>query len=490
MTQQLAKMIMNELNSKPALWLLSGLLMAAGTAHAQAPGRDTRQPADLAARESDSAKAYEKLLQDADELIKNGKPAEAYTLLEPLELDHAGEVRFDYLIGIAALDSGRPDKATLAFERVLAVSPNHAAARLDIARAYYQLGDFPRARTEFAAALNQNPSAATRANIQKYLDAIDAQQQGKRTRFSAYVEGGFGRDNNINLSTSQSQVFVDAFSTVAQLNPSNVKMADNYYALAAGGEVNHELNANWGLFAAGDLRKRNYNTHAEFDSINTDVRAGVIYAAQADRLSVSLVGSQYDLNGARNSDITGFKGEWRHVLSPSNQLNAFAQSVKYRYADPLLQPNDVDQQALGLGWLHVLSDGNATLSGSTHYGTENDVAPIITVPGIGVINPSGGRNDGARHFGGLRVGGQTAYGEKITLFASAGVQPSDYDKVNYLFLRKRKDRLYDLKLGSDWRWDRLWTLRPQLSYYRNDSNIDIYSYDRLDVSLTVRRDFR
>jgi hypothetical protein len=490
MTKQLAKMIMSDLNCKPVLWLLSGLLMTAGTAHAQAHGRDTRQPADLSAHEAGDAKAYEKLLQDAARLVKNGNPAEAYALLEPLEFDHAGEVRFDYLIGIAALDSGIPDKATMAFERVLAVNPNHAAARLDMARAYYQLGDFPRARTEFTIALNQNPSATLLANIQKYLDAIDAQQAGKRTRFSAYVEGGLGRDSNINISTSQSQLFVDAFATVVQLNPSNVKMADNYYALAAGGKINHELNAHWGLFAGGGLRKRNNNTHAEFNSINTDVRGGVVYAAKADRLNVSLVGGQYDLDGARNSDIVGFKGEWRHVLSPSNQLNAFAQAVKYRYADPLLQPNDVNQQALGLGWLHVLADGKATLSGSTHYGTEKDVAPIITVPGIGVINPSGGRNDGARHFGGLRVGGQTAYGEKTTLFASASMQPSDYDKVNYLFLRKRKDRLYDLKLGADWHWDKLWTLRPQLSYYRNDSNIDIYSYDRTDVSLTVRRDFR
>jgi hypothetical protein len=40
---------------------------------------------------------------------------------------------FDYLLGIAALDSGKPDRATIAFERVLAVNPNFAGARLDLA---------------------------------------------------------------------------------------------------------------------------------------------------------------------------------------------------------------------------------------------------------------------------------------------------------------------------------------------------------------------
>ncbi|MDO8264372.1 MAG: tetratricopeptide repeat protein [Gallionella sp.] len=473
---------------KPAIGLFFGVLTAASGVCAQEAGQKTLQPMESVA--SNPSDSYEALLHDAGALIGSGKPGAAYNLLEPLEFEYAGEARFDYLIGIAALDSGKPDKATLAFERVLAVNPDSAAARLDMARAYYQLGDFPRARTEFTAALKQNTSAATRANIQKYLDAIAAQKDGKRTRFSGYVEVEVGRDSNVNNSTSQSQVFVDLFATMATLDPANVKASDNYYAAAAGGEINHSLNAHWGLYAGADLRKHANRTHTQFDSVNTDVRAGVVYEAQANRLRVGAVGGQYDLGGARNIDTTGIKAEFRHVFSPSNQLNAFAQSVQYRYADPLMQPNDIDQQAAGLGWLHVLADGKSSLSGSAHYGTEKDVAPVVTVPSIGIINPGGGRNDGAKRFSGLRVGGQTALGERTTLFASAGMQIGDYGKVNYLFLRQRKDRLYDLKLGAAWHWDKLWTLRPQLNYSRNDSNIAIYGYDRMDISLTVRREFR
>ena len=38
--------------------------------------------------------------------------------------------------------------------------------------------------------------------------------------------------------------------------------------------------------------------------------------------------------------------------------------------------------------------------------------------------------------------------------------------------------------------DKLWTLRPQVSYLRNSSNIVIYQHDRTDVSITLRRDFK
>lgn len=471
---------------------MMGFLAATGVAYAQEAMHQAPPAAESSAK--NPAETYENLLRDADALIKNGKPDNAYKLLAPHEFQYAGKARFDYFIGIAALDSGRPDMATLALERVLAVNPDHAAARLDIARAYYQLGDFPRAKTEFTAALKQNPSAATRANIQKYLDAIAAKTGGKQTRYSAYVEAGIGRDSNINSSTSESQVFVDSFASTITLAPVNVKTADNYYAAAAGGEINHGLSPHWGLYAGADLRKRGYSIHTQFDSLNSDVRAGIVYETSSNRLRVGAIGGRYDLGGIRNSSTSGLKAEFHHVFSPSNQLNALFQSARFRYAEPYLQPNDVDQQVFGFGWLHVLANGKSSLSGSIHHGTEEDVAPIIVVidPVHGNItaNPSGGRNDGGRIFNGLRVSGQTTLGEKTALFASAGIQTSDYDKVNYRFLRLREDRLYDLKLGANWQWDKLWALRPQLSYYRNDSNIAIYGYDRMDVALTVRRDFR
>lgn len=467
------------------------MLMAAGGAYAQEVEQKVRQRVKSVTQNPNKKDSFEQVLNDADALIRSGKPVAAYALLEPFEFEHAGEVRFDYLIGTAALDSGKPDKATLAFERVLAVNPDFPAARLDMARAYYQLGDLPRAKTEFTMALKQNPSEKTQASIEKYLNEITTREAGKQTHISGYVEGAIGHDSNVNNSTSQSQIFVDAFpATIITLDPSNVKTSDHYYGVAAGGEITHTQNANIGLYAGADLKQRGNSTQKSFDSRGLNARAGLMLSAKADQLRIEVLGGRYNLGRSHNYDSTGLKGDWRHVFSPSNQLNVFAQSVQYRFVDPLMQPNDIDQQAMGLGLLHVLPDGKSTLSGSVHFGTEKDVAPIITLTAIGIINPSGGRNDGAKRFRGLRVGGQTVIYEKAMLYASAGIQVGDYNKVNYLFLRQRHDRLYDLKFGADWHWNRLWTLRPQLNYSRNDSNIVIYGYDRMDVSLTVRRDFR
>ena len=68
-------------------------------------------------------------------LLQQKNPQAAYRLLEPLESQRAGDPEYDYLLGIAALDSGERERAVFALERVLAVNPNHAQARAEIARA-------------------------------------------------------------------------------------------------------------------------------------------------------------------------------------------------------------------------------------------------------------------------------------------------------------------------------------------------------------------
>lgn len=458
-------------------WIFFGSMLATSAVYAKETGAKEISNAT-------SAGAYEKLLSDADDLIKSGRAAKAYALLEPLEFEHAGETRFDYLIGVAALDSGKPDKATLAFERVLAVDPDFAAARMDMARAYYQLGDLSRAKTEFSITLKQNPSAAAQITIQKYLDAIADQEGGKQTRFAGYVEGTIGHDNNVNNSTDQAQIFVDLFKANRLLDPSNVKTGDNYQEAALGGEVIQGLNARWSLYAGADMKQRANYSQKYFDTRGLEIRAGLMFRAEENRLRVGMLDGRYDLGGLHNRGTSGFNAEWRYDLSPNNQLSMFGQYARYRFVDVVMQRNDFNQQALGGGWQHVMADGKSTLFGGLYHGSEEDVSTIISQ-----ATPNGGRADGAKQFNGLRIGGQAALGD-LTLFVNAGWQAGDYSKVNPYFLRQRSDRQNDLTAGANWHLNKLFTLRPQLSTVKNNSNIAIYSYDRMDASLTIRCDFR
>src|SRR5687768_16113255 len=102
-------------------------------------------------------------LGEAEALVRAGKAEQAWALLAPLEREHAGRPDFDYLLGLAALESGRPNRATFVLERVITVNPGHLAARLEMARAYFALNDFERAEREFGFILQSAPPAEIRS---------------------------------------------------------------------------------------------------------------------------------------------------------------------------------------------------------------------------------------------------------------------------------------------------------------------------------------
>ncbi|HEY4637474.1 MAG TPA: hypothetical protein VIH23_04345, partial [Burkholderiales bacterium] len=58
-------------------------------------------------------------------LLQRNDAQAAYKLLLPLEPQRAGDPEYDYLLGIAALDAGEPERAVFALERVLALQPDN-----------------------------------------------------------------------------------------------------------------------------------------------------------------------------------------------------------------------------------------------------------------------------------------------------------------------------------------------------------------------------
>lgn len=430
----------------------------------------------LAVNTSVIAAEAEPLLPSAERLVQTGRAAEAYALLIAEEDARAGEVRFDYLLGIAALDSGHADKATLAFERVLAVDPNFAGARLDMARAYYQLGDLTRARQEFDTVLTQNPPEAAQLVVARYLAMIDAAERAKRTAKSAYVEVTVGRDSNVNNSTGQSQITVPALGNlVFTLDATNVKRSDTYATVATGGDVAHELGLGYAVFAGGEVRQRLNQTADRFDSRNTSARTGLAWSDDKNVVRTTVTFDRYELDHQRNRDGTGLGADWRRTLTPALLTNAFANYNAFRFATTDLAVNDFDQFLIGAGVIRLFQDGKHVFNATLLDGYEDDKK---------------GRADGNKNFHGLRLGGQLSLRERLDLYASLGWQRARYDKENTAFQATRGDVQRDAVIGLTWRVADRWTVRPQLLYTRNDSNIAIYAYQRTDVSVTVRRDFR
>lgn len=416
-------------------------------------------------------------LARAEFLVREGKAAEAWKLLSPLEFEYAGQEDFDYLLGVAALDSGRADRATLIFERVLAVNPDHAAARMDMGRAYFALGDFQRARGEFESVRDfEDMPPAARQTVDRYLAAIEERAPSRQTRLTGYVEASMGRDTNVNGSTASGNIYVPLFNTTFTLGSSSLKAADNFFSVGGGAEVTHTLGGGFDLFAGVDLRQRSHRHWDAYDSTSVDYRAGFQAVHDKDTFRLTVGRNDYDLDHAPYRRIGNLGLELRHAFDARTQIIAFGQTSEIRYLQTGTQFYSSIQMIAGLGFVRSLEgSGNPLVFGSVYGGDD------ITTRR---------RGDGDRDIFGARIGYQRMLRDDIDFQVMLSFQNSEYQLSNPLFRDYRKDAQYDFGVGLNWRFSKDWSLKPHLNYTRADSNFKIYDYDRYELSLTLRKDFR
>ncbi|MGH8663245.1 MAG: surface lipoprotein assembly modifier [Burkholderiales bacterium] len=416
------------------------------------------------------------VLAQARQLMQRSDPAAAYNLLKPLEADRAGNPDFDYLLGIAALDSGRYTEAVFALERVLAVNPKHVQARAEIARALVQLGEVEAARREFETVHQQSIPPEAAATIQKYLDAIEQIQADTRTAVAGYVELGLGYDTNVNSGTTTSQFAVPALPGlgVATLNPAALKQEDGFGYLAAGANVRHPVNPSLALIAAVDGSQRLHFDKTDFDLGNVAVNLGAEVTHARNRFLFALQGQQMILDWNRFRDSFGGVAQWQHQLG-NGVFTAYLQHARLDY--PGQEIRNADRTVGGIAYAHAFTGRYApVLFAGAYYGHENE--------------RNSSRPDFGHRLTGVRVGGQLTLTEGVTAFVFGSYEDRNYGGPVPGFIDDRADEQTDFRLGLSYKPAKLWTITPQVAYTENKSNVPFTDYDRAQALITVRRDFR
>lgn len=419
--------------------------------------------------------AQDALTTQADKLMKSGKAKEAYTLLIPHQSERAGDPDYDYLLGIAALDSGRANEAVFALERVLAVNPNHLQARAEIARAYFVTGEVVASKQEFEAVKSQNPPREVNATIEKFLEAIERARAGEKTTMRAYVEAAVGDDTNVNSATASGQIAIPAFGgAIATLSATGVKLHDTFTSIAAGFSVRHPINPEWAVFGGANANQRWNSSHDRFDTGGMDGNLGVSLTKGDDNYSLALQMQTFDVDNNRYRDATGATAQWLRNLDSSSQASAYFQYTDLHY--PGQDIRDAERYVVGGAYARALGgEYTPIVFVGAYLGQENEVKQNVAHLGHDLY--------------GIRAGGEMKLTPEWTLFGSASVEERSYGGQDPLFLVGRRDSQFDLRIGASYSPAKSWSITPQLSYTMNDSNVAINDYDRTVFSVSVRRDF-
>lgn len=414
------------------------------------------------------------LLQRAAALSDAGKYPEAYALLSAEEDTHIGEIAYDYALGRAALYAGRPDRATIAFSRVLALDPGHAGALIDSGRAYLALGNRAQAEAAFEALLALDPPPAIRAQLLVYL----AQARGAERRAGAALRGyltvAAGTSSNVNQAPGQGPVFVPGLPAVVQLSDQNVRKDDSFASMGGGLEFATPLSERASLIGSGEFLVRANAHESDFDVGGAAGSVGLAWSGDRYLLRGQVQLMRNTLGGETSRDVKALSFDVSETTSPKpgafGVLFGFLHLGSYRHPRTDLQVYDADFVSLGAG-MTTRFDEKSTASVALVTGYDDDKGG----------NPSGDRRG---------LGGRLAYerilGAKLRVAGVASLVKSGYTAFDTIFLTEREDTRMDFELLL--RYQLAPKTEARLGAWRSvqDSNIPIYEYERTDwwVSLS------
>lgn len=422
-------------------------------------------------------------LSQAQSLLDAKQPDAAYDILQPLADDQAGTFQFDYLFGIAALDSGHALDAVLALERAVDAEPQSGPARAELARAYATLGESGNAKREFERLKSQDLPAEVSRRVDQYLAAIQVLENRTQTKYRPFVQVGLGYDTNVNSATDASRVAVPAFGGVEfNLTNSSRELDSAIWDLAAGVSFTSPLNPEAGLSLYGSiaLDHRLAVSESDFTSRDAGGTLGLHLLQGRHQFRIGAEAQHLKVDGGANVDsdreVGGMSSQWQYSLTDTSQVTAFLQYSMVRY--PEQRVRNVNRVTGGVGYAHVW--------------TQLNVKPVVFISAFGgnedAQNETRGEQFG-RQFYGARVGAQASISPKGTVFAGFTWQSSEYDREDPVFLDVRDDDFVDLNAGYRHQLNRQWSVTPTLRYNNNDSNIATSEYDRIETMLLIRNDF-
>lgn len=428
----------------------------------------------MAISSSYAAEENDEVISQMNLFIAQGMFQQAYTLGQQNLFDMEGDAEFDFLFGLAALESGRPDEAVFAFERIAYVYPDQQRVKLELARAYYMSNNLTASEQLFNEVLATNPGPNVSANIQGFLDLIEQRQNAVESSFTWYVNSNIGSDSNINSATELG--VIDTPIGDVELGPNGQSIDDDFMDIGAGFTYNYPFDKNHSAYA-----RANYNQHNNFstNAFDLDVLSGEAgYAVIRDNVRLSLSGrvQRVDLDDQEFQSSSSILGGWQRNGNDGWSQGLTAAYTTVRYDDELNPDNDLRDvnQLLVSGTLGKAS-GRFLHNVSVYFGDED-------------ARQSLGENN-AQTFYGIAFSEQFQFRPGHIPYFRLSFHKSENKAEAPVFNVDREDDTFSTSVGWIWQFARNINITTDVTYTENDSNIDLYAYDRVKYQTGLRYQF-
>ena len=405
-------------------------------------------------------------------LIEQKRAPEAYALgMKHPEM--MGEPMFDYFFGVAAVDSGRISLGVLSLERALLANPKNDLVRLELARAYFSLGEYQRSREEFEEVKKTFPPPAVVSTINVYLDAINAKENEFKIRYGAYAELGMGSNSNVNTAAAINNIILPIFGPVA-LSSSAQPQRSTFVYESIGANAIIPIDTGVSGFVSASATAQKYSQVSGYNLNVSNGTAGIKVADGPNLYKIAAIASIAQLDAVPVPNTYGGGGEWIRQLSETDSVMVGVGSTQLAYPSQYNAYNST---------LNIGTAGYRKIFPTTLW------KPVVDVnANFAHQNDTSNRPDLGRRIAGGTLQLSLLPKELWAVSVGTGYTQSKYDANDLLYLAPRTDNLISGNLAVQYKLTKELSSRLEFTYYNNLSTLSLYSYDQWTGAIKLRYD--
>lgn len=418
---------------------------------------------------------------EMDNLIGSEQYQQAYELGLANRDEWEGDPEFDYVFGLAALESGNTNESVFALERVAATATDaglRSLARLELARAYFVTNNLDASENLFNTVLATNPPANVQQNIEVFLQLIQSRRNSREPSINWTVSTSIGSDSNANSATSNGLIDTPLIGQI-ELDPAGQETSDNFSNTSLMMAYEYPFNRNQSMnFTLNLAHLDNFDTD-QFDIDNVRGELSYNWGNEVHRFKHGIS------TGKVNLDQNGFQKSF--ALNSSWQRagdNGWYQSLSGTYTQIRYDTNNG-------GALNDLRDVDQVLFTG---GVTKIAGPLTHTVSIYTADESpeaatGGDHNG-RTFTGLAYSLLYSMNAKHTPFLRTSYQEVEHDSEHPVFFNtKRSGETTSVTLGWFWQVARNFMVTGEAAFTDNNSNIPLFDFTRFKYQAGLRYQF-
>jgi len=416
------------------------------------------------------------LYAEAKEFLSQQKYQKAYDAFHDLFKQNLEDPNINFYLGRSAYMLKKYELAISSYERVLMVDKNSMRTKLELAKCYYALKDYKKAKEIFLEVVKGNLPMTVQQNINMYLKTISSRT--KKNFITGSFVVGVNYDTNI-YSRASNDIFtipgiIDNITNqpiVVKNTTTNASGYSHQEALTLNHLYRFEKDGYYFKDNIIAFNKQFFKNHdRDIQMLEYSPALSVVYNKSKVMVDYALLYDNVWLDGDSYIKLFGIYPKLKYVYTANTILSAGFKYVRKEFNKNGDKNRNSNIEFVEFNIDYIYSD-TIILSSYTQLYNEKKIGGSLTNIDNTMLN--------------FALSTSYRYNRFLSIAPKMQWFKKNYNEVDSFYLKKQKDNEFQFLLNTSYRYKKNMSFNLSYMYMKHESNIVSWEFDKQSITTNL-----